>query len=105
MTMSIDANHTPREAIAAQLGFSLPPLNQLLLDAKLIEHPAHHEVHEIRDLLRPMIEPRRCRHDDSAGARETKHVAEVNRAERSFAGYENKLAAFFESDIGRPLDQ
>ncbi len=40
------------------LGIPLPSLDQLLLDAEVVQHPRHHEIHHIRYLLRPVIKTR-----------------------------------------------
>jgi hypothetical protein len=42
----------------ATLLIPLPALNQFLLDSKVIEDSRYHEIHEIQDLLRPVIETR-----------------------------------------------
>ena len=49
----------------------------------------HHEIDQIRDFFGPMIESRRGRHHDRSRTGETKHVAEVNCAQRGFSWHEH----------------
>lgn len=37
---------------------AVPPLAKTVLNAELIEHPRHHEIHKVADLLRPPVESR-----------------------------------------------
>ena len=71
----------------------------------MVEHACHHEVHKIRDLLRSMIKSRCSGHYYRARARESEHVAEVDRTQRSLTWDQNQPSLLFQRDIGRSLDQ
>src|SRR3989475_4859634 len=75
--------------IAAEL-LAFPPLDELDLQAEVVEGPLHHEVHEVRDLLGLVIEPRRRGEHDRAGLRGERQVPQMHERERRLAGDENE---------------
>src|SRR3989449_7988497 len=90
--------------IAAEL-LAFPPLDQLDLQAEVVEDPLHHEVHEVRDLLGLVIEPRRRGEDDRAGLGGEREVAVMYERERRLPGNENQRAPLLERDVVGALDQ
>ena len=47
------------------------------LDPKVVAHPLHHEVDQVSGRRRPVIEPRRCGHDQGAPPAELGQVFQV----------------------------
>src|SRR4029079_11546439 len=87
------------------LSFALPARDEILLHSELIEHSRHHEIDEVRDLLRSVIEAGCGGHHDRTRPSQPQHVAEVYGAERSLAWHQNQLALLLERDIRSSLDQ
>ena len=94
-------------AVAAHCVVGSPPQRgtSACWHAEVIEHARDDEVHEIVDRRRPVIEARRRRHHDRAGARHAQHVLEMDRAERRLARHEHQRAPLLERDVGRALDE
>src|SRR2546428_13558732 len=90
--------------IAAEL-LAFPPLDELDLQAQVVDDPLHHEVHEVGDLLGLVIEPRRRGEHDRAGLRGEREVAEMYERERRLPRNENQRAPLLERDVGGALEQ
>src|SRR2546423_12325794 len=70
---------------------SAPSRYQILFDAQVVKHARNHEIDQIGNLFRSMIEARCSRHNNRTGTRETQHVAEMNCGEWSLARHESQL--------------
>ncbi len=84
---------------------TLPTGHECDVQLHVVDDALYHEVHELADVGRPVIEPGRRGNHRRSGFRHGREIAEVYQREWCFAGHENQRPAFFERDISRSFDQ
>ena len=62
---------------------------------KLVQNAQHSLFHKIVYRFGMVVEGRNRRENHRANARQSEHILNVNVAQRSFANYQNELAALF----------
>src|SRR6185312_9464633 len=67
-----------------------PPCAQPVLHVQVVEHAGDDEIDEVIDARWRVIESRRGRHHDGAGAGHAQHVLEVDHAQRRLPRYEEQ---------------
>src|SRR5437016_418923 len=97
------ASQTRKKRAAS--GAPCPPFPQVVLDSEVIENPRDDEIHRVFYFLRTIVKAGGGRHYYCSRTREPKHVAEMNRAQRSLPRDQDEFPALLERHVCRALDQ
>ena len=84
---------------------SAPRRIQIVVEAERAEDLAGHEIGEIVEGLRLLVERRHRRQHHRAGFRAEHHVAELREAHRRLARHDHQPPALLQHHVGRALDQ
>src|SRR3569623_3108709 len=79
---------------------SPPRWYEILWNVEMVHDARHHEVHQVFDAARFVINTGRSGHDGDPQARELKHVFEMNHGKRHLAHDEDKLAPLLHHHVG-----
>lgn len=79
---------------------ALPALEQVVLDAELVEGAAHGLVDDVHDRFGAMVEGRHRRQDGGAEVGGLDHELQVALVERRFAGNQHQFALFLQGHVG-----
>ena len=82
-----------------------PARHQLMVDAQLIKHPRHNEIHQIIDAFRMMVETRIGGEYHGTGIRKFQHVFKMQHRKRRFTGDQYQSTLFLDHHVGRAFDQ
>ena len=83
----------------------LPFRDERLRKPKPVEHPRQGVVHEVIDLLGPVIEGGHGRQDHRPHLRQSREHAQVAQMQRALADHEDQRAAFLERHVRRARDE
>src|SRR5690606_25000494 len=96
----------PMRMRGRSIRFAAPPHRpQRCVHREVCEDAANHEVHEVLNAPGLVIEARRRRQDQRAGAGQAEHVLQVDRRVRRLARYEHERAAFLQRHIRGSLNE